>query len=163
MDTVVRLAVRSTNCKCSHTFQDDYDSIQHERRSAAEEGWAKCAEKLRALDDAMVKAWKEEIDTLLVFAGLFSAVVTAFGVEVYSALQPDPGVDLTNQILVQISSQLGSLSLNSSSIHSVQPPFATPSTITSPSARIVRINALWFLALVLSLAAASISIIVKQW
>ncbi|KAL6304447.1 hypothetical protein BKA93DRAFT_720853, partial [Sparassis latifolia] len=43
--------------------------------------WAKCAKDLWEHDEAAVKEWKEEIDTLLVFAGLFSAVLTAFNVQ----------------------------------------------------------------------------------
>ncbi|OCH86300.1 hypothetical protein OBBRIDRAFT_855454, partial [Obba rivulosa] len=103
----------------------------------------------------IVKAWKEEIDALLVFAGLFSAALTAFNVELYTSLRPDPGVDLTNQLLLQISAQL-----NGSTISS---PVTTLSTANAPSTANVWINALWFSALVSSLSAASIAIIVRQW
>ncbi|EMD36203.1 hypothetical protein CERSUDRAFT_51963, partial [Gelatoporia subvermispora B] len=117
------------------------------------EGWTKCAERLKVHDDVIVKAWKEEIDALL--AGLFSAVLTAFNVELYTALQPDPGVDLTNQILLQISAQLNGCPFQNTGI-SLQ-------TTDSPSSSKIWINAFWFSALVSSLSAASIAIIVRQW
>ncbi|OCH86290.1 hypothetical protein OBBRIDRAFT_838282 [Obba rivulosa] len=134
-------------------------------KQAAEAGWTTCAQQLREHDDAMVRAWKEEIDTLLVFAGLFSAALTAFNVELYTALTPDPGTDLTNQILSQISAQLAVLSFNGSNFHSVQPSFpqSEVSNRPGPSAGKVWINALWFSALVSSLSAAAIAIIVRQW
>ncbi|EMD36206.1 hypothetical protein CERSUDRAFT_26416, partial [Gelatoporia subvermispora B] len=117
--------------------------------------WTECAKKLMEHDKAIAQAWKEEIDALLVFAGLFSAALTAFNVELYTALRPDPGVDLTNQILLQISAQLNGSSQPSTPI-SLQ-------TADPPSSSSVYINALWFSALALSLSAASIAIIVRQW
>ncbi|KAI0763499.1 hypothetical protein BD413DRAFT_457378, partial [Trametes elegans] len=49
-----------------------------------------------ALDDAvktshdeLMERWKSELDTLLVYAGLFSAILTAFNVESYRLLTPD--------------------------------------------------------------------------
>uniref|UniRef100_A0A0W0EXN4 DUF6535 domain-containing protein n=1 Tax=Moniliophthora roreri TaxID=221103 RepID=A0A0W0EXN4_MONRR len=48
--------------------------------------------------------WKEDIDTLLVFAGLFSAVVAAFAIESYQWLSENLA-DATVALLVQISAQ----------------------------------------------------------
>ncbi|KAF9259648.1 hypothetical protein L218DRAFT_839483, partial [Marasmius fiardii PR-910] len=42
------------------------------------ESWDVIMKTVDALDEDQVKGYKEDIDTLLVFAGLFSAVVTAF-------------------------------------------------------------------------------------
>ncbi|CDO76578.1 hypothetical protein BN946_scf184950.g4 [Trametes cinnabarina] len=94
------------------------------------EAWAQCATAMKEHEDAQIQAWKEEIDTELVFAALFSAILTAFDVEVYKMLQP----------------QSNSTSQSSSSASSA-----------------VAINALWFSALICSVAAASISILVRQW
>ncbi|EEB99793.1 hypothetical protein MPER_00435, partial [Moniliophthora perniciosa FA553] len=49
----------------------------------------------------MVKGWRDDIDTLLVFAGLFSAVVTAFAIESYQWLDEDPA-DTTVALLTQL-------------------------------------------------------------
>ncbi|KAI0656192.1 hypothetical protein C8Q70DRAFT_1056758 [Cubamyces menziesii] len=47
----------------------------------------KCASVIQDHHDAIVEGWKEEIDTLLVYAGLFSAVLTVFIVESYNSTQ----------------------------------------------------------------------------
>ncbi|EJD44295.1 hypothetical protein AURDEDRAFT_65360 [Auricularia subglabra TFB-10046 SS5] len=52
-------------------------------------------------DSELCKAYREEIDTLLVFAGLFSAVVTGFTVESYQWLNDDPS-DAMISLLAQI-------------------------------------------------------------
>ncbi|KAH9950695.1 hypothetical protein B0H21DRAFT_505635 [Amylocystis lapponica] len=97
--------------------------------------WAKCAKNLWDHDEVTVKGWKEEIDTLLVFAGLFSAVLTAFLVQSYPMLQPDE--------------------FPSSS----SPSSSSPSTSSSA----IWINALWFSGLICSLASAIVGISIKQW
>ncbi|EMD36091.1 hypothetical protein CERSUDRAFT_25982, partial [Gelatoporia subvermispora B] len=128
---------------------------------ATREGWKKCADGLRAHDESLVKMWKEEIDALL--AGLFSAVLTTFNAQVYPSLQPDPGVDLSNEILFRISVQLGAL-FNESSTATQKAPFSGSIGSSSPaSASSVWINALWFMSLVFSLASASVGIVVRQW
>ncbi|EJD46863.1 hypothetical protein AURDEDRAFT_22173, partial [Auricularia subglabra TFB-10046 SS5] len=53
------------------------------------EAWQKCSELVENHDRGMCEAYREQIDTLLVFAGLFSAVVTAFTVESYHWLHAD--------------------------------------------------------------------------
>ncbi|OBZ72460.1 hypothetical protein A0H81_07872 [Grifola frondosa] len=126
--------------------------------------WATCARLFKNDDDVILERWKDEIDNLLVFAGLFSAVLTAFNVGSYSSLQPNSG-DMALMLLVHISSQLGSFSINPTFLNSTQSP-VTLSDLQStfhPTASTIRINALWFSSLVCSLAAASISILVRQW
>ncbi|KAL6301865.1 hypothetical protein BKA93DRAFT_441410 [Sparassis latifolia] len=131
------------------------------------EAWTKCAACLEQHDHQSVQSWKEEIDTLLVFAGLFSAVLTAFNVQSYQLLQPNPSPDATIVLLAQISTQLSSFSVNAGFINSTVPPLAS-AAISSVQAQpvlssSVRINALWFSSLICSLSAASIGIMVKQW
>ncbi|KAK0215381.1 hypothetical protein IW262DRAFT_1496358 [Armillaria fumosa] len=46
----------------------------------------KCSRFAKKYDKGVCKDWKEEIDTLLVFAGLFSAVATAFIIDSYKWL-----------------------------------------------------------------------------
>ncbi|KAI0333889.1 hypothetical protein GY45DRAFT_1368021 [Cubamyces sp. BRFM 1775] len=121
--------------------------------SGPNSAWASCARALRDHDQQLVQGWKEDVDSLLVFAGLFSAVVTAFNIESYKFLQQDPdeqAVVLLGVILVQ-------LTPNSTQIPQMVPPIA------SVDARSVRINVLWFSSLVLSLFSASVGILTKQW
>ncbi|KAI0778950.1 hypothetical protein BD413DRAFT_434543, partial [Trametes elegans] len=126
--------------------------------------WARSAELVKTYNDELVERWKEEMDTLLVFAGLFSAVLTAFNVQSYQLLQPAPA-DPSLAVLQRISEQLTGFSVNPTFINStrsalspdeVNAPFRAPDSV-------VWINALWFSSLVCSLASASVALMVKQW
>ncbi|KAJ3013150.1 hypothetical protein NUW54_g1673 [Trametes sanguinea] len=125
--------------------------------------WTTCAQVVEEHHKWLVKRWKDEIDTLLVYAGLFSAVLTAFNVELYVLLMPD-STDTTNALLAQISAQLSSFALNPNFANSTQ-PFAPPPSTSSfrAAASSVWINTLWFSSLICSLSAASIGMLVKQW
>ncbi|EEB98162.1 hypothetical protein MPER_02379 [Moniliophthora perniciosa FA553] len=100
----------------------------------------------------MVKGWRDDIDTLLVFAGLFSAVVTAFVIESYKWLDKDPA-DTTVTLLTQ----LISVQVNGSQSVSFEP------TQFKPDASSIRINVFWFLSLILSLTSALFGLLCKQW
>ncbi|OJT05954.1 hypothetical protein TRAPUB_3141 [Trametes pubescens] len=145
---------------------DDLRETLAERYNEADKShaWAHSAELVKTYNDELVDRWKEEMDTLLVYAGLFSAVLTAFNVQSYQLLQPQP-TDPTLAVLQQISAQLTSFSVNPSFLNSTQPalsedevnpPFRAPASA-------VWINTLWFSSLVCSLASASIALMVKQW
>ncbi|KAI0363355.1 hypothetical protein BV20DRAFT_148506 [Pilatotrama ljubarskyi] len=114
----------------------------------------------------MIERWNSEIDTYLVYAGLFSAIVTAFNVQSYLLLQPAPP-DPAVVALRQISLQLSSLSISPSFANSTYPPVHSTTSALPPGppvgASIVWLNALWFSSLVLSLSSASIGIMIKQW
>ncbi|KAG6919810.1 hypothetical protein DXG01_000312 [Tephrocybe rancida] len=56
-------------------------------------------------DEALGKSITEDMNSMLLFAGLFAATVTAFLIESYRNLKPDPNV-LTNALLARISLQL---------------------------------------------------------
>ena len=73
--------------------------------------------------------------------------------------------DPTPAILAQISIQLGSLSVGPSFINSTQPAFNLSALQEPfrPSLHAVLLNVLWFISLVLSLAAALFGIRAKQW
>ncbi|KAK0460669.1 uncharacterized protein EV420DRAFT_222678 [Desarmillaria tabescens] len=115
--------------------------------------WEAGVNQVEKYDNELCRGWKEHIDTLLVFAGLFSAAVTAFTVESYQWLQPNSS-DISAQLLLQISRQL-----------------SDPSTTVqvdgvddfSPSHASRRINVFWFLSLTLSLMTVVIGILCKQW
>ncbi|GJE92338.1 hypothetical protein PsYK624_084920 [Phanerochaete sordida] len=118
--------------------------------------WQPVEEFMLKFDIMKVKNYAEDIDSLLTFAGLFSAVLTAFVVQTYEMLQED---DTTNLLLAGISSQLGqsvaSLNATISNLLSGQ------NAATTTTAR--WINALFFLSLIFSLAAAFFGILAKQW
>ncbi|KAI0635581.1 hypothetical protein C8Q77DRAFT_578350 [Trametes polyzona] len=124
--------------------------------------WSDYASSMRKYDEAMVRGWKEEIDTLLVFAGLFSAVVTAFNIEAYHLLQDDSS-GATLLVLQQIAQQLATPPATGSNTTASEPASPPSSTAFRPSGQSIRINTLWFSSLVFSLFSALIGIMVKQW
>ncbi|KAI8984840.1 hypothetical protein BD414DRAFT_380825, partial [Trametes punicea] len=130
------------------------------------EAWSHLASTVKDYSDEMTKRWNKEIDTHLVFAALFSAILTAFNVQSYQMLQP-PTLDPVLGALQQISAQLSSFSTNPPFINSTHPAFKQTDATTVPSplppASAIWLNALWFSSLVLSLSSASIGIMVKQW
>ncbi|KAG5721905.1 hypothetical protein E4T56_gene14192, partial [Termitomyces sp. T112] len=98
-------------------------------------------------------SWKGDMDALLIFAGLFSASITAFLIESYKSLTPDPDVVLLNQISLQLAAIPNGTRLT------VQPnpvPF-------EPSFSSLLCNVLWFLSLAFSLASALAATFVEQW
>ncbi|KAF8551130.1 hypothetical protein OG21DRAFT_1487242 [Imleria badia] len=116
-------------------------------------GWERIEDHYKDLDQNMVDGFKNDIDTLLVFAGLFSAVLTAFLMQSNTLLRVD-----NSQTTVELLAQLVALQMGNSSNHSAVQP--TPFTPSSPS---VLINTLWYLSLVLSLASALFGMMAKQW
>lgn len=88
-------------------------------------------------------------------AGLFSAVVTAFVIESYKRLQPDPNTDVVN-LLSRIAARLDDPSNATGSAIPTQAHF-------SPSQSAIRLNIFWFLSLVLSLTTVLLGIICLQW
>ncbi|EEB87591.1 hypothetical protein MPER_15010, partial [Moniliophthora perniciosa FA553] len=82
-------------------------------------------------DDRKLAAnWKGDMDALLIFAGLFSASVTAFILESYKTLVPD-NTDTTNKLLERISLQLAAVNNASLTPAAAMPDITsnfTPST-----------------------------------
>ncbi|KAK7689232.1 hypothetical protein QCA50_007923 [Cerrena zonata] len=146
-----------TNQNVSSNIEDKVHRVKIESDRT---GWGRISDLLHQYDRARVDDVKEDIDSLLVFAGLFSAVITAFIIESYKTLQQQPE-NTTNQILLQISAQLASLTLSGNFINSTIPSFASPPF--APARFSVLINTLWLLSLVFALITASLGILVKQW
>ncbi|PSS34141.1 hypothetical protein PHLCEN_2v1809 [Hermanssonia centrifuga] len=113
---------------------------------------------MKGHDESMVQGWKEDVDTLLVFAGLFSAVLTAFTIESYQQLQDNP-VQTTAELLRYIVVELSNRTLPAPTVDHRN--ILAESFQPSPAS--VRVNTLWFSALVCSLVAALIGILAKQW
>ncbi|KAL1940374.1 hypothetical protein VTO73DRAFT_8946 [Trametes versicolor] len=127
--------------------------------------WKEVSKVVQRYSDEQIKRWNAEIDTYLVFAGLFSAVLTAFNVQSYILLQPATP-DPTLLALQQISLQLSSFSTGPppAFVNSTHPPFQQGDSSSPPVPRwAVWLNTLWFTSLILSLSSASIGIMVKQW
>ncbi|KAI0665532.1 hypothetical protein C8Q78DRAFT_556637 [Trametes maxima] len=127
------------------------------------EAWNDSAEVVKTFSDETIHKWNKEIDTLLVYAGLFSAILTAFNVQSYPLLSPDPP-DPVVAAFTQISIQLAGFSMNAPSVNSTAPAFVAADAQPPPPPQwAVWLNVLWFSSLICSLAATSIGLTVKQW
>ncbi|KAJ3513446.1 hypothetical protein NLJ89_g2948 [Agrocybe chaxingu] len=105
-------------------------------------------------DEARCMRWKDEVQNLLIFAGLFSAVVTSFAVETQRLLQEDPDTTAA-LLLVQIATQLNQ-NVSSTPIPTTLAPFS----VTSQA---IRVNIFIFISLVLSLTTVLFGILALQW
>ncbi|KAJ7127799.1 hypothetical protein C8R44DRAFT_733222 [Mycena epipterygia] len=129
--------------------------FNHQQEAAAAKVWAIYISEAEKYDRALVESWKSDMEGLLIFAALFSAVLTAFIIESYKSLNPDSG-DLTVQLLEQISQQLATSANGSTFPIPRSPSFA-------PLASSLICNGVWFASLGLSLACALIATFVQQW
>ncbi|KAL1668221.1 hypothetical protein GGF50DRAFT_46917, partial [Schizophyllum commune] len=116
--------------------------------------WQEFLDMVARHDAGLCQILREEIDSLLVFAGLFSGVLTAFIMEAYKWLLEEPD-DLTADYLRQILALM-----SKTTIAAVQPTVARP---TLPDNVVALINGLWFSSLILSLTSALVGIVSKQW
>ncbi|KAJ7869226.1 hypothetical protein B0H14DRAFT_2728344 [Mycena olivaceomarginata] len=76
-----------------------------EHETAAAKLWAVYISEAEKYDKGLVESWKSDMQGMLIFAGLFSASLTAFLIESYKTLTYDSG-DETVRLLAQISHQL---------------------------------------------------------
>ncbi|KAJ3506675.1 hypothetical protein NLJ89_g6737 [Agrocybe chaxingu] len=131
-------------------------------RKEGHDYWSDILNPLEVTDRDQCAAWKEEVQNVLIFlkASLFSAVVTAFIIESYKDLKPDPN-ETAVVLLGRIVARLDSIS-NGSTVSATPNP--DPSTIPfsfSPST--IRVNIFWILSLVVSLTTVLIGIVSSQW
>ncbi|KAN0140888.1 hypothetical protein V8E53_001332 [Lactarius tabidus] len=110
-------------------------------------------------DEETTELWRGEAESILVFTGLFSSVIATFLNMSYNNLFPDETAT-TNNLLTQISLQLVDISNGVSSQTDATFIIAQPFT---PSASVIRINVIWFLSLVLSIASALNATLFQQW
>ncbi|KZO99235.1 hypothetical protein CALVIDRAFT_511506, partial [Calocera viscosa TUFC12733] len=127
-------------------------------KSENAEIWTAYVDEANKHDEALLKKWGDGIDIFLLFTGLFSAILSAFLVVSWSALQPDP-TQSTSDALAAISQQLVLLSsggaMNQSAAYQV--PAFTPPTWA------VAVNCLWFTSLFISLLTAVLAMLLKEW
>ncbi|KAK0204217.1 hypothetical protein DFS33DRAFT_1374400 [Desarmillaria ectypa] len=137
-----------------HKFPDDK---QHEELGSTAKIWRTYLEECNTFDLGMVEGWRDALDVLLVFAGLFSAVVSTFVVQVSQNLQIDYG-QVTASLLIELIN-VQRAAVNGSIVNNV--PFAD--LTFSPAASDSWVNGLWFTSLALSLSTALFAVLTKQW
>ncbi|KAF8155865.1 hypothetical protein B0H34DRAFT_659038, partial [Crassisporium funariophilum] len=133
---------------CSWRSGDRYEYPLPQRDS-----WEHCHKLVDEHDSEMCNAWKDEVANLLIFAGLFSAAVTAFIIESYKWLQQDSSSYQARQL--SLIYELLNPETGSQKLSSISDPW--------PRGPVVRINIYWFLGLTLSLSTVLIGLIAVQW
>ncbi|PBK99373.1 hypothetical protein ARMGADRAFT_1161051 [Armillaria gallica] len=119
--------------------------------------WRTFLEECGPFDLEMAEGWRDALDVLLVFAGLFSAVVTTFVAQTSQSLQVDYG-QVTATLLIELIDVQRSAA-NGSLVNNVPRSDLTFRPSTSDS----WVNGLWFTSLSLSLATALFAVLTKQW
>ncbi|KAH9002339.1 hypothetical protein EDB86DRAFT_293583 [Lactarius hatsudake] len=127
--------------------------------------WSLHMNEAKSHDEARIQSLKDDMDSVLIFAGLFSAALISFIVDKIHDLQVDPAQQMVYYqqqnvaLLAQISTQVSSIAPQVS-IPSTPPP---PYPDFSPTSSDVRVNAFWFMSLVFSISAALLATLVQQW
>ncbi|KAF8601844.1 hypothetical protein BDV93DRAFT_445224, partial [Ceratobasidium sp. AG-I] len=120
--------------------------------------WQLYLEEAKEHDEELVNGQNKNLDMMLLFAALFSSILTAVLIESKNMLQQDPSEASIALLLLVARSQQR---MEQGHRQSTLPPIQLPSFSASMSAR--WINGLWFLALALSLSAALIAMLSKEW
>ncbi|KAF8601845.1 hypothetical protein BDV93DRAFT_393317, partial [Ceratobasidium sp. AG-I] len=120
--------------------------------------WQLYYDEAKEHDEELVKAQNDNLDMMLLFAALFSAILSAFLIESKNMVQQDPaGVSIALLLSIAQSQQR----IEQGNPQLVSAPIVLPDFVVSLSAR--WINGLWFFALALSLSAALIAMLAKEW
>ncbi|KAF8492152.1 hypothetical protein F5888DRAFT_1619186, partial [Russula emetica] len=138
----------------SHKQRQDFDD-------GANDLWSVYGKEAQIYDESRIKTLRGDMGGVLIFAGLFSAVLTAFVVPKIQDLKLNPEDQSAYyqkqsvHILFQLSQQITSVGGQISS------PLPYPTFHPSTSDR--RVNISWLLSLICSLSAAFLATLVQQW
>ncbi|KAH7096850.1 hypothetical protein BKA62DRAFT_718412 [Auriculariales sp. MPI-PUGE-AT-0066] len=105
-------------------------------------------------DQHQLRGWNNTLDILLLFAALFSAVLTAFLIESFKNLQPDYTEYLATAVFA-------SLQRANTSVPDIQ-LLQSPTSFVAPKAARWT-SGLWLISLIVALFVAFLSILAKQW
>ncbi|KAG8753529.1 hypothetical protein FRC11_007334, partial [Ceratobasidium sp. 423] len=120
--------------------------------------WRLYAEEAKEYDTEMAQERNKNLDTMLLFATLFSAIVTAFIIESTRLLEQDDSEVSTQFLLALVQSQQR---IETGTPNITSPPVEMPEFSPSTAARVI--NVLWFASLMISLGAAVVAILAKEW
>ncbi|TEB20697.1 hypothetical protein FA13DRAFT_202294, partial [Coprinellus micaceus] len=156
-NSIFRPLEDSSNTPPPWTVKDD---VKYPTPEGGADSSRLAAAKQQEYDRERCQIWKDEIDKLLLFAGLFSAIVTGFTIESSKRLEADPQ-EATAAALLVVLRQLDSIARQNSTalpalISNPVDPFQVP-----PYA--VHVNVCWYLSLILSLTAVLVGILCLQW
>ncbi|KAG9225204.1 hypothetical protein CCMSSC00406_0007035 [Pleurotus cornucopiae] len=105
-----------------------------------------------------IDRWRGGLDTLLIFIGLFSAIVTSFLVEAIGNLKPDPA-DKTNVLLANLTEIIVSMNrINASQfLHPTEPEKF------EPEPEDIRLNIYCFASLIFALCTAALAVVGRSY
>ncbi|KAF8260913.1 hypothetical protein EI94DRAFT_1811086 [Lactarius quietus] len=127
--------------------------------------WSLHLGEAKSHDEARINSLKDDMDSVLIFAGLFSAALTSFLIDSVNNLRVDPAQQMVYYqqqnvaLLAQISEQISFIVPQVTIPSTLPPPYPT----FSPKPSDVRVNVYWFMSLVFSLFAALLATLVQQW
>ncbi|KIM33607.1 hypothetical protein M408DRAFT_19871 [Serendipita vermifera MAFF 305830] len=110
--------------------------------------WGLYLKETEAEDKELTELWNNSLDSLLIFAGLFGGILTAFLIESRKDLQEDPQQHLLKQILFTLQ--------QSNADPALLEPF-------QPEPTSIHVNGLWFSSLTLTLVSALGGVLAKGW
>ncbi|KAH9018537.1 hypothetical protein EDB85DRAFT_1897125 [Lactarius pseudohatsudake] len=141
------------------------DSLPLDFGDGANALWSLFAKQAKTQDEARFQSLVGDMDGVLLFAGLFSAVLTSFLIQSIQKLQPDPtqqSAYYQNQslvVLIHISQQIAAIGSQVFNSSTPPPPYLAP----KPSSSDILVNICWLVSLVCSLSAALLAILIQQW
>ncbi|KAK0457146.1 uncharacterized protein EV420DRAFT_542608 [Desarmillaria tabescens] len=134
---------------------------RYEELGPAARVWRTYLEECVAFDIEMVEGWRDGLDVLLVFAGLFSAVVTTFVTQTSQSLQVNYS-QVTASLLFELI-DVTRAAANGSLVNNIPRSDLTPFSSFRPTTSDTWVNGLWFTSLSFSLATALFAVLTKQW
>ncbi|KAK0442840.1 hypothetical protein EV421DRAFT_1657646, partial [Armillaria borealis] len=146
----------------TYDYEQKYpEDVPYEEAAPAARVWRTYEDESRNHDANMVEESRDNVDVLLVFAGLFSAVVTTFVAQTYQNLQADYAAMSASLLYESVLVQRAIA--NGSSVNAIAPSPLNPTIAFVPATTDVWVNGLWFTSLFLSLTTALVAVLVKQW
>ncbi|PBK69563.1 hypothetical protein ARMSODRAFT_936163, partial [Armillaria solidipes] len=144
----------------------DYEQKYSEDARGEEMGlfariWRIYLDECAIFDAEMVEDWRDVLDVLLIFAGLFSAVVSTFVVQTSQNLQIDYS-EVSASLLFELVNVQRAMA-NGTSVDLVPRSTLTPYTSFHPKTLDSWVNGLWFASLSISLSTALVAALAKQW
>ncbi|KAH8823218.1 hypothetical protein DL96DRAFT_1818972 [Flagelloscypha sp. PMI_526] len=135
------------------------DPLGEEARDEARV-WATYLDEAESYDHDMIQGFRDTIDSLLVLAGLFSAVVATFVIQTSQSLKPDYAklgvfLQLEQVALLRTGGNVSAMAAIPSSRTTVE--------ISTYKLADLWVNGLFFTSLSLSMATALLGVLVKQW
>ncbi|KAF8471351.1 hypothetical protein DFH94DRAFT_637121, partial [Russula ochroleuca] len=113
-----------------------------------------------AEDNKMTERWQKDADGILIFAGLFSAIVATLLSVTIPDLKPSPQPQGISEFYLK-----NICRFLSHQNESCEPPpsLVADSSASTPSKSAIWVNSLWFLSVAISLTCAMLATFIQRW